>query len=55
MVLCYVMYGYTLEASMNQKCAQQAQEELQYIGHKQFMTHKVLKSRRSKMRAMHNE
>ena len=47
--LGFMMYGYTLLVQMNQRVHNKLSMEHNTSGHKQSMTHRVLKSHRSKM------
>ena len=47
--LGHMMYGYTLLVPMNQRVLNKQSKERNISGHKISMTHRVLKSHRSKM------
>ena len=51
--LGHIMYGYTLLVPMNQRVLNKLSKEHNVSGHKWSMTHRVLKSRRSKMSVIH--
>ena len=47
--LGHMMYGYTLLVPMNQRVLNKLSKEHNISGNKEYTTHRVLKSRRSKM------